>query len=602
MKTSLLFAVLFTAITSFAFAQTTSIPDPNFEQALIDLGIDSDGIINGQVFTADIESITTLNVIDENISDLTGIEDFTSLINLSCHQNQLTVLDVSNNLVLDYLSCAQNNLTSLDVSNNIDLVYLNCYGNLLTVLDVSLNTSLEYISCLANQITSLDLSNNSFLTEIYVQQGQLESLNIKNGNNNIITNFIASNNPNLECIEVDDSVSANMNTGVYSSWVIDGVVTYSEDCSNQTFVPDNNFEQELITLGYDRVLNDYVPTANISGVTNLNVSGKNISYLTGIEDFSSLNYLLCYDNLLTELDITQNSNIAILDCGDNNLNALDLSLNTSLQDLYVYNNQISTLDLSNNGLLSYLNCDSNLILNIDVSQNLQLETLGISSNQLNNIDVSQNTNLLQIFAANNQLSSIDLSQNILLTDLWVHNNQIDFINFENNLELINIGIANNEISNIDLSQNPNLYLVQCYNNQLTSLNVKNGNTNNISDLLAQNNPNLECIQVDANVVGNIPAAWDYDSGVTFSDDCEYLGINDNDVSTIAIYPNPVTDQLVVTLGDNDSFQSITLYSITGKLLLTSNSTELDLTNLPASIYLLKVKTANSTVVKKIIKE
>ena len=34
-----------------------------------------------------------------------------------------------------------------------------------------------------------------------------------------------------------------------------------------TYVPDDNFEQELINLGYDNVLDDYVLTANINTVT-----------------------------------------------------------------------------------------------------------------------------------------------------------------------------------------------------------------------------------------------------------------------------------------------------------------------------------------------
>ena len=50
-------------------------------------------------------------------------------------------------------------------------------------------------------------------------------------------------------------------------------------------VPDNNFEQALIDLDYDDVLDDHVLTANISGVTSLdrkstrlNSSHKPISY------------------------------------------------------------------------------------------------------------------------------------------------------------------------------------------------------------------------------------------------------------------------------------------------------------------------------------
>ena len=57
----------------------------------------------------------------------------------------------------------------------------------------------------------------------------------------------------------------------------------------QTYVPDDNFEQKLINLGYDTgPLDDFVPTANISSVINLFIGSSNISDLTGIEDFASL--------------------------------------------------------------------------------------------------------------------------------------------------------------------------------------------------------------------------------------------------------------------------------------------------------------------------
>ena len=58
----------------------------------------------------------------------------------------------------------------------------------------------------------------------------------------------------------------------------------------QTYVPDDNFEQELINLGYDSVLDDSVLTSSIDTITYLNVSYKQISDLTGIEDFINLNY------------------------------------------------------------------------------------------------------------------------------------------------------------------------------------------------------------------------------------------------------------------------------------------------------------------------
>ena len=58
--------------------------------------------------------------------------------------------------------------------------------------------------------------------------------------------------------------------------------------SELTFVPDDGFEQALIELGYDDFLDDYVFTESISELTSLDLSRKDISDMTGIEDFINL--------------------------------------------------------------------------------------------------------------------------------------------------------------------------------------------------------------------------------------------------------------------------------------------------------------------------
>ena len=82
--------LLFILCSLGVFAQTTSIPDQGFEQALIDLGIDSDQTINGQVLTSDVASVTSLDLsvisgTTGSISNIDGIEDFVRLkvLNLS---------------------------------------------------------------------------------------------------------------------------------------------------------------------------------------------------------------------------------------------------------------------------------------------------------------------------------------------------------------------------------------------------------------------------------------------------------------------------------------------------------------------------------------
>ena len=157
-----LFLLMFPVL---CFGQYTSIPDQNFEQALIDFGYDD--VIDGKVLNANINSVDSLFLEDKNISDLIGVEAFTALKYLRGYDNQLTSLDVSKNTALTKLFCGNNQLTSFDVSKNTALTYLNCEYNQLTSLDVSKNTALTELSCEFNKLTSLDVSKNTALTYLY---------------------------------------------------------------------------------------------------------------------------------------------------------------------------------------------------------------------------------------------------------------------------------------------------------------------------------------------------------------------------------------------------------------------------------------------------
>jgi Leucine-rich repeat (LRR) protein len=94
----------------------TLIPDPNFEQKLIDLGIDTDGL-NGKITASNINSITTLDLSNSNIKDLTGIENFTALTILDCSNNQLITLDLSKNTNLQILYVTGNPLVYINLKN-----------------------------------------------------------------------------------------------------------------------------------------------------------------------------------------------------------------------------------------------------------------------------------------------------------------------------------------------------------------------------------------------------------------------------------------------------------------------------------------------------
>ena len=103
-----------------------------------------------------------------------------------------------------------------------------------------------------------------------------------------------------------------------------------------TFVPDDNFEQALINLGVDFLLDDYVDTQGIDTITYLYIPSNSIADLTGIKDFTALRELYCYSNQLTFLDLSNNSQLFEVSCGNNQLASIDLR-NGNNQGLWYFN-------------------------------------------------------------------------------------------------------------------------------------------------------------------------------------------------------------------------------------------------------------------------
>lgn len=189
-------------------------PDPGFEAAVRELI----GKPKGDIIVSDVAGITELDVDENNITDLTGIEYFTALEVLSCAENQLTALDVSHNPALIMLSCGYNQLTTLDVSQNPVLEELACGGNQLTTLDVSQNTALKRLFCGGNQLTTLDVSHNTVLEELGCAHNQLTTLDISH--NIALVRLLCNNNllPNQSAI-----IGLDENRLVYFSFDLQNV-------------------------------------------------------------------------------------------------------------------------------------------------------------------------------------------------------------------------------------------------------------------------------------------------------------------------------------------------------------------------------------------
>ncbi len=164
-------------------AQFTLIPDSNFEQRLIDLGIDTSAAPDGQISTFAANAVTgTLDVSDLDIQELKGIEAFTSITTLDCSRNEIDSLDVSllsnllilrcqENHVLEYLNmgnannldelqCGYSRLKELDLTGQSELWYLDCKGSDLEYLDISACENIYWLDLLGSlQLRALDVTH-----------------------------------------------------------------------------------------------------------------------------------------------------------------------------------------------------------------------------------------------------------------------------------------------------------------------------------------------------------------------------------------------------------------------------------------------------------
>ena len=331
-------------------AQQTYVPDDNFEQALINLGYDN--VLDDYILTANINTIQYLNVSGQFIADLTGIEDFVLLKSLDCDQNQITSLDVSNNIALEHLGCgcncsSGNLLTSLDVSQNVNLTWLQCEENQLTNIDLSNNPLLTFLGLSANQLTTLDVSNNLFLEEVTCGWNPLVSLDFTN---------------NLEL---------------------------------KKLVISNPFHWDgALYLGSQATITSLDISLN-SKLEWLNMSSNKISS-AAIADKVNLIYLAVSDNLLSSLDVSNMINLEQLLCSDfdnvGQLTDLDVSNNPLLWRLHCEGNQLTTLDLSNNPLMNWLSCEKNNITSLDVSNLSALTMLTCNNNALTELNIANNNN------------------------------------------------------------------------------------------------------------------------------------------------------------------------------------------------------------------
>ncbi|SHI36509.1 Por secretion system C-terminal sorting domain-containing protein [Mesonia phycicola] len=265
-------------------AQTTSIPDQNFEQYLINQSIDSDGVINGQVLTSDINTLLSLQL--QWVGNFTGLEDFTAL----------EILEISD------VPFQNNNNITLDLTANTNLKILEIWTyEGLKKIDLTGLVNLEELMVMEGQndvetmfIEEIDLSTNpniTYLSTGYLQH--LEQINLQNGNNiNMLNMEISVYNTSARpiCIKVDDATAATNNNAPYNSWTLYGITPnfYEQGACTLKVDPLNKLE---IALYPNPVQNSFqIKTSEkVDEVSLFSVTGKKIAHFSSQQDYDISN-------------------------------------------------------------------------------------------------------------------------------------------------------------------------------------------------------------------------------------------------------------------------------------------------------------------------
>ena len=534
MKKSILLIgfIIFSVFT--IYGQNINFNDSNFKSFVVNWsGADTDN--NGEISETEAANLTgTLDVAGSNITDLGGIEYFTSITGLDVSSNKLSnnsTFDISQNSALTFLDCRNNVLTELNVSTNSNLKTLICDSNNISNINLNFNPVLEYLSCNNNNISNLAISNLTTLTELYCNNNNISALNligmsalsILDCSSNNISNIPFNQLPVLENLDCSNNNIGTLNIPYQ---------LISLDCSSNN-MSALNISVQLITLNCS---NNNIASLNTNFSPYLATLICNNNALTSLSlhpSSNTLNELDCSNNNLTNLDVTKQLNLNDLDCSQNQIEILSLQFCPNLFEIYCEDNSLKYLDVTNGnneGILFFYATGNNGMTCIMVDDYIYANTQipsglwrkdaianfsedcyvyvpddnfeqalidkALDSGTLNDYVDTDNINLLETLDISNKgiydlsgiakfesltnldcslnlLTSVDFSENTNLQYLYCSDNQLTNLDLATNATLKELECQKNQISSLDLNNNTALTSVACNENEIVSLSINN---------------------------------------------------------------------------------------------------------------------------------
>lgn len=326
---------------------------------------DADG--NGVLTKAEAKKVSALVLDNQQISNITGLQHFVNIKELSLSGNEISdiavlaslsglkEINLQDNMIANISSISGlTNLSELDLSSNIisdisplvgltGLESLNLSNNQISDVSALKNMSnLDKIDLSYNKITSISsLSKSAFINNLgvfagasaqtasvafYDESGDLYK-NISIGEGNLISlenakSVLPSNLVNYKVCKYNNGSYASTSTTWISTERFFEPDDYTIVANNQAGIPDKNF--------YDAILSEYdfdgdnkLTKAELKRIVNLDVTGREIESICGIAYMENLESFSMADNKVSDISYLADMRLQALDITNNGITGLD---------------------------------------------------------------------------------------------------------------------------------------------------------------------------------------------------------------------------------------------------------------------------------------
>ncbi len=418
------------------------------------------------------------------------------------------------------------------------------YENI-TSIDLSRNLELEKLYCYCNDLKRLDVSMLENLSELECDNNKLTSLDI-------------SNNTKLErLVCYENNFSTETIDQIYCS-----LPQRTENIKGSLFVLNSNFDEN-----YD----------NVIATNKQNAIAKNWNVW----------YYDDYDGELANTDIPATTGTYECEGGEEPESFITMQVTKGNKG------KLRLLGATDYTPIRIVNGDSeaNLVINTGwtnfeyVAEGTEMTIYGdvegfrCSDNNITALDVRNNKKLMSITCFNNKLKTLDISQNEKLIGLYCHGN-----------ELSTEAIDEIYCALPDRSGGDTCYIEP----------IESASSDNYDIVLATNKSNaLKKKWKVAYYSNDTPIPDTHGNYQCGSSPSDVYDLTDTKNNTL-VYPNPV--ESILHIKTKESKFTVRIYNLQGKLLLEKqNDKDLNVSILPAGMYVFEMITSKGVFTQKVIR-